>query len=200
MSKSMEITANEFVNVKDIHDIFLYTKDNYILCYLRIFPYNLDLLSTEERRTLTNRLAAEFDGDRKNFDYCTLPRELDLDKYKNFLKQKRLEEIESLGKKHIIDGLIMKATELSNDHENYEHQHFYKFWMQVNEYVSKVSAEADLKERVTRFWNMYTEVQIPCEILTEKEIIKLCNLYSNSRSANYDIIGNTIQPEIPMMK
>ena len=95
ISESVVFTANEFVNVKEIHDIFLYTKDNYIFCYLRIYPFNLDLLAEEERESIASRLAAAFDGDRKDFCYCTLPRELDLDKYKNFLKQKRMEEMES---------------------------------------------------------------------------------------------------------
>lgn len=199
MSAEVKMTANEFVNVKDIKDIFLYTKDELIFCYLRIFAFNLELLSLEERRNLTNRLAASFDGDRKNFAYCTLPRELDLDRYKNFLKQTRLSEMNNLGKKHIIDDQIIKATEISGNHENYEHQHFYKFWQQVNEYVSKSTAEAELRERITRFRDMYSEVQIKCEILGEREIIKLCNLYSNNRSANYDLIGSLIQPDVPFL-
>ena len=60
-----QITANDFVDVKDIKGMFLYTKSNKIFCYLRIYPFNLDLLTTEDRRNLTNRLAAAFDGDRK---------------------------------------------------------------------------------------------------------------------------------------
>ena len=110
-----QITANDFVDVKDIKGMFLYTKSNKIFSYLRIYPFNLDLLTTEDRRNLTNRLAAAFDGDRKNFMYCTLPRELDLDGYKIFLKEKR-QAAETLGKKRIIDELIKKATDSITDH------------------------------------------------------------------------------------
>ena len=56
-----QITVNEFVDVKDIKGMFLYTKSNKIFSYLRIYPFNLDLLTTEDRRNLTNRLAAAFD-------------------------------------------------------------------------------------------------------------------------------------------
>lgn len=38
-----------------------------------------------------------------------------------------------------------------------------------------------------RFRDMYRDVQIPCEILEEREIIKMCNLYSNRRSNSYDV-------------
>lgn len=192
------MTANEFVNVKDIRDIFLYTKNDHIFCYLRIYPFNLDLLSLEERQALTDRIAASFDGDRKNFDYCTLPRELDLDSYKNELKQRRLECLEQLGRKNIIDVLLQQATDLSSSHENFEHQHFFKLWIHVA--ASRTTAEAELKERVYMLMNIYKEAGIDCEILIEKEIIKLCNLFSNRRSASYDVIGGTLQPEIPMLK
>ena len=40
-------TANEFVNVKDIKGNFLYTKDDYIFGYVRLYQFNLDLLSRE---------------------------------------------------------------------------------------------------------------------------------------------------------
>jgi len=64
-----QITANDFVDVKDIKGMFLYTKSNKIFSYLRIYPFNLDLLTTEDRRNLTNRLAGAFVCARKQFFY-----------------------------------------------------------------------------------------------------------------------------------
>ena len=192
-----QITANDFVDVKDIKGMYLYTKSNKIFSYLRIYPFNLDLLTTEDRRNLTNRLAAAFDGDRKNFMYCTLPRELDLDGYKIFLKEKR-QAAETLGKKRIIDELIKKATDLTSSTENYEHQHFYKFWVNVNDATTS-QAEIELRDRTMRFRDMYRDVQIPCEILEEREIIKMCNLYSNRRSNSYDE-NLTYSFEIPFIR
>lgn len=195
-----EQLANDFVDVKDISDIFLYTRTKTIICFLRIYPFNLELKSEEDVTAITHRLAATYDGDRKDFDYCTLPRELDLDKYKNFLKEKRMEEIESIGKKHIIDVMIGAATELTSSNENFEHYHFIKIWQKVDEYVSKAQAETDLRERITGFRDMYKREGIQCEILRDREIIKLCNLFSNRRSANYDITGSVIQTDIPMLR
>lgn len=192
------MTANEFVNVSDIRDIFLYTNDGYIFCYLRIYPFNLDLLSYQERQALTARIAAEFDGDRKNFVYESFPRELDLDSYKNYLKQRRSECLEYIGRKNIIDCMLQQAADLSSSHENYEHQHFYKIWEQAG--TNKAAVMAELKERIFNLYRIYDSAQIKCEVMQEREIIKLCNLYSNRRSANYDIIGNKLQPEIPLIK
>ena len=91
-----KITANEFTNVRDIKDIFLYTKDNYIMAYLQVFPFNLDLLPLQEQASLTRKLAASFEGDRKDFVYFTYPREIDLDDYKNNLKNRRYKRLKSL--------------------------------------------------------------------------------------------------------
>lgn len=46
-------TAQQFVNVQDIRDNFLYTQDGWLLCYLRIFPISLDLLSNTEKSFLS---------------------------------------------------------------------------------------------------------------------------------------------------
>ena len=43
-----QITANEFVNVKDIRGNFLYTRDNLALAYLKIYPISTELFSKNE--------------------------------------------------------------------------------------------------------------------------------------------------------
>ena len=86
-------TANEFVNVKDIKGNFLYTKDDYIFGYVRLYQFNLDLLSREERYIKTQALTSSFEADRKSFDYLSFPREIDLDDYKNSLKEKYKDEL-----------------------------------------------------------------------------------------------------------
>lgn len=191
------MTANDFVNVKDIKDIFLYTRDGLILSFLRIYPFNLDLLSEEERRVLTNRLAASFDGDRKDWVYQAFPREVDIDSYKNHLKALRLEE-ETLGRRKIIDDQIMRANDLTTKGENFEHQHFFKIWEKVDTLQNKAVAEAALRDRIHTFRIRFDECQIKCEILAEREIIKLCNLFSNNQLGSGS--DNVLQPEVPVIR
>ena len=97
----------------------------------------------------------------------------------------------------LVFELIKKATDLTSSTENYEHQHFYKFWADVNTATSQV--ENELRDRTMRFRDMYRDVQISCEILEEREIIKMCNLYSNRRSNSYDV-NLTYSLEIPFIR
>ena len=42
-------TANEFINIKDIKGRILYTIDNHIFSYIRLWPISVDLLSDNEK-------------------------------------------------------------------------------------------------------------------------------------------------------
>ena len=53
-----QMTANEFVNVKDIRGSFLYTRDGMALAYLKIFPISTELFSKNEKRLIAKQLTA----------------------------------------------------------------------------------------------------------------------------------------------
>lgn len=194
-----EQTANEFTNVKDIKGNFLYSKDGYLFGYLRVYPYNLELLSKEERRIKTQNLSLAFDGDRKAFDYCAFPREIDLDDYKNYLKRQYQEELSDIGKRQILAIMIKEAAELSTSGENYEHQHFIKLWALVGKNINDTKHE--LAARLEEFKQRYETAGINSEVLGETEIIKLCNLFTNSQQVSYMAgIDNTVYTPMPKLK
>lgn len=183
-----KINANEFTDVKDIKRTFLYRTDGYILGYLRVFSYNIGLLSDEEKQTKTNVLAASFESDRKDWAYATYPREVDLDIYKNDLKRRYNQELASVGMRHILQEMILEATDLATSGENYEHQHFIKLWKYAGSNVQE--AERELKTRLEEFKSRYDSVSIRTEILKESDIIKMCNLFGNSVQAPFLSVGN----------
>lgn len=181
------VTANEYTNVKDVKGNFLYTKDGYAIIYLRVFPYNLDLVANAERRAKTDVLSASFDGDRKNFDYFSVPRELDLDDYKTYLSNAYQSEQDgkySLGRRKILRVMLKEAHLLSTSGENYEHQHFMKLWA----FLGSTPKDAchSLLERAEEFRQRYDAVGIKTEILDEVNIIKVCNLFGNGSQAPYE--------------
>ena len=58
MKSEISFPARDFLDAADVKGSFLYRKDGYIVCYLRILPFNFDLLSHEEQRAVTNKLTA----------------------------------------------------------------------------------------------------------------------------------------------
>lgn len=199
MSEGKEISANEFTNVKDIIGNFLYSRDGKLFCYLRVFPYNLDLLSKEERASITNNLASAFGADNKDFAYMSFPREIDLDDYKNFLKDQYQSELVDIGRRKLLAIMIKEAIILSTNGENYEHHHFIKLWKRIGRNLNDVKFE--LSTRAEEFKERYAMVGIQTELLNEEGIIKLCNIYGNSNQAAYDLVDtNTLYSAIPQIR
>jgi len=185
-----EKTANEFTAVKDIKDNFLYTKDNYIFGYLKVENFNIDLLSIDEKRQKTEQLSRALGEDRKNFSYVSFPRELDLDEYKNFLKNAYQDELDSIGKRGLISILIKEANDLSTSGENFEHQHFIKVWAYIGK--NENDARHEIITRLEDFKEKYNLVGVKSSILDSTAIIKLCNLFGNAMQAAYEIVEDNM--------
>lgn len=197
--QSKEQSLNELVNVKDIKKNYLYTKNGYVFGYIQIFPFNLDLVPEEEKAAKINAMARSFDGDRKDWVYQSFPREIDLDSYKDFLKQKYQSELENIGKRRLLAEMILEAVELSTSGENYEHQHYIKIWKKLGTNAS--DSIQRLKERMEEFKARYEMVGIRAEILNYEQIIKLCNLYGNSTMISYEHVSdNSIYTPITQLR
>lgn len=196
--QSREQTANEFTNVKDIKGNYLYTKDGYVFAYLQIEHMNLDLLSDAERKTKTEVMSRAFDGDRRDFVYQSFPREVDLDNYKDFLKRKYQDELESIGRRRLLAEMLLEAVELSTFGENFEHQHYIKIWKKIGSRPDE--ALSLLKERLGNFQELYDMAGVRTEVLGYEQIIKLCNLYGNSAQLTYEIVDtNALYTAMPQL-
>ena len=186
-NKSKEIpksvaVANELVNVMDIDDKFLYTKDGYIISFLKIGNINMELLGRDELKSLTMRLALSFEGDRGDFDYFTLPSQVNLDPNKEYLWNKH-QETEDVGQRKGIDLMLQEMTRLSTSGENYEHQHYLKIWRRIGTNIK--DAQNEQYVRLTEFRDRYRMAGISCEIVKEREIIRMCNVFGNPLQAPF---------------
>lgn len=175
-------TANDMVNVRDIKDIFLYTKDGYLICYLNTGNINIDLLSQEELEAITQRQAMSFEGDKDNFDYFTLPSQVNLDPTKEYLKFKH-QETDNLGKRKGLNLMLREVAYLSTSGENFEHQHYIKIWKKIGSNLKDTQKELTI--RINEFRDRYMAAGNSCEILKETEIIKMCQLFGNPQQSPY---------------
>lgn len=178
------VTANDYVNVKDIKKNFIYTKDGYLIGFLKVPFVNIGLLSKEALKARTANMTASWNGDKKDFDYISLPRELDLDNYKGFLKEKYTQELDNIGRRKILSLMILEGTKLSTSGENYEHLQYIKLWEPVGNNVKR--AEDILNERLNDYRIRFTLAGSEPEIVKETDLVKLCNLFSNSNQASYE--------------
>ena len=65
-------TAQQFINIKDINDKYLYTNEGNIMMYLRIDSISIDLYSKNEKEALMKSLTAELSEIQYHFKFIVL--------------------------------------------------------------------------------------------------------------------------------
>ena len=65
-------TAQEFINVRDVKDKYLYTKDGLVLTFLRVHGVSIDLYSKSEKHSLIRQLTAELSDIQYPFKFMAV--------------------------------------------------------------------------------------------------------------------------------
>ena len=98
--KNKKLTSNQYINVADIKNNFLYTKDNYIIAFIKVGTVSISTMSKTDISILTKTLCSELASVRNNFRMLKIGKPIDISRlvnlyrnmYKNSndLKQKEL--------------------------------------------------------------------------------------------------------------
>ena len=170
---SKEKTCNDEINVKDIRNNFLYTNDNKIICYLKIHPLNLYLLSNKEKKSIKNQLAAELSSETKPMKFFSIARPVEVTSVVDELRNMQEDCLNQVQKKllrqHLNDLLKLTFTG-----DRVERQLYLIIWQDVDDY-----AEKDLLKRAMDLSNKFNTCSIKTEILSEQQIIQLCSSFTN---------------------
>lgn len=186
ISKS-KMTANEFVNVKDIKDKYLYTLDGNIMMYIKIKPISVELLSKREKAQLTNKLTAELSSETEPFKFIAVSRPVDIAFVINDLKN-IMTTTSNIKQKELIRKEILSMSEYALSGEVVERKFYLIIWDKYKDGV-----ERDILKRCEELAEKFKDCQVETEIIQEREIIRLCNLINNPASVNEEhVFGATI--------
>lgn len=67
------LTAQQFINVKDIKGKILYSRDNHVFAYIKVYPVSIDLLSENEKMSLCKSLSAELSSEKNPLNSLPFP-------------------------------------------------------------------------------------------------------------------------------
>lgn len=168
-----QITANKFINVKDIKDHFLYTRDGQIIIYLEIDPISIDLFSENEKEQMCKILTAELSSTRKPFKFLAVSRPVDILPLINEYTQ-ILSETNDQKQKELLRNEMMVMSNYAINSEVIERKFYIMLWDKYQDYV-----EEDLLKECRIFAEKFESNNIKSKILKEQEIIRLCNLINN---------------------
>lgn len=184
-------TAQQFINVEDLRDKYLYTRDGMVFTYLRIHAVSIDLYSRAEKSALIKTLTAELSDIRYPFKFMALSRPVDIspliaemgemlkgaeDKRKELLRQEMLQ---------------MGSFALSG--EIVERQFYIALWEKREE-----GTERELSRRAALLCEKFAAGGVACDILAEKEIVRLLNLVNNPSYVHLE--DAETEASIPVLK
>lgn len=167
------ITANRFLNIKDIQGNFLYTIDGKVLAYLKIYPKNCKLMSKEEQKNHAQILTRNFASELKPFKLYFTNRPVNLQRNQDY--QAELMDKEKNALKFSLQGKRSRSFgNLSVRGKALESEIYLIVWGDNTEYI-----EQDLIKRLNELKMKFTNSGYKTEVLEERLIIQLVNSYTN---------------------
>lgn len=174
---NQNLTANRFLNIRDIQRNFLYTiTDNKVIAYLKIYPKNCNLMNQDEKIGHAKNITKNFAAELKPFKLFFANRPIDLNKnydYQIYLKEKEKNPL----KYSLLEKRAKSFGNLSTTGKAEESEIYLMIWENNDEY-----AEATLIKRLNELKMKLTNSGYKSEILDEKLIIQLINSFNNSDS------------------
>ena len=168
------ITANKFLNIKDIQGNFLYTIDGKVLAYLKIYPKNCKLMSKEEQKNHAQILTRNFASELKPFKLYFTNRPVNLQRNQDY--QAELMDKEKNATKFTLQSKRSRSFgNLSVRGKALESEIYLIVWGENTEYI-----EQELIKRLNDLKMKFTNSGYRTEILEERLIIQLVNSYTNA--------------------
>lgn len=172
-------TAQDFVNVKDIKDIFLYTNDNYVITYIKVQPFSFDLLTKSEKMLMTRKLTDELSQMNCPFKFIAVSRPIDIGPIVNQYNDMLLDSGDQV-QKQLLRSAIRKLNEFSLSGEVVQREFYYMLW------TNKTDDAYELKKTTKEFLEHFENAGLKGEVLHANGIIKLCNLVNNPAFATIE--------------
>jgi len=176
------LTANEFINVKDIEGNIVYTKDNKLYAYIKIKPFSLELLSEEEQRRMGRRFTAEFSAIKRAYKFFSISRPVDVSFMLDNLN-KIYTRTQHIKRKELIRNKMSEINQIAMSSEVLEHNFYMVLWVS-----NKKDAPKELLKLATEAISCFRTCQMEVTLCNEGDIKMLFNLFANP---NYAHLENT---------
>ena len=190
LKKEEEQSLNEFLNVKNIKENFLYTLDGQVIQFIKVEPINVELLTDDELESKMNFSSIEFSEEQQPYKILVIPRAVDISEH--------IEEQEELKRKidddvgiEIINNRIISTTEIVENKNIIENE----FYIMIYDSY-KDNIENELMKRANNWINRLKNCGYRSDLLYEREIILLIKSFTIpefARSEGTDYDDNIVQ-------
>ena len=172
-------TAQEFINIKDINDKYLYTNEGNVMMYLRIDSISIDLYSKSEKEVLMKSLTAELSEIQYPFKFIAVSRPIDIGPI--ITNMQEMIKFSNDSQKELLKKEIIEMNNFAMSGDIVERQFYISIWDKYQEGIEK-----EIHRKAMLFAEKFTINNIGCEILNQREIMKFINLINNPYYAHLE--------------
>lgn len=165
-------TAQEFINVKNIKDRFLYTNDGMTIMYVRVQAISIDLYSKAEKQSLSKQLTTELSDITYPFKFMALSRPVDI-----VPLIQGMTEVSRLAddiRRALLAEEIKYLSNFTISEDIVERQFYISLWDKTD-----LFNEGELSKRANLLAEKFTSCGVGADVIGESEIIKLMNFIFN---------------------
>ena len=172
-------TAQEFINIKDINDKYLYTNEGNIMMYLRIDSISIDLYSKNEKEALMKSLTAELSEIQYPFKFIAVSRPVDISQI--ITNMQEMIKFSNDKQKELLKKEIIEMNNFALSGDIVERQFYLVIWEKYQEGIEK-----EINRKAMLLTEKFTINNIGCEILNQREIMRFINLINNPYYAHLE--------------
>lgn len=171
-------TVNEYINVADIKNNLLYTKDNYVIAFIKIGAVSISTMSKTDIKLLIKILSSEFASFRNNIRMLKISKPVDISRIVNIYRN-MYKVSSNLKQKELLREATMFLHKYSVNGNELENEYYFIVRENLNNF-------SEIEKISTSIARKFQAAKIDCDICKTEDIARLCNLFSNSSYGNIE--------------
>lgn len=161
------------INILDIKNNLIYTRDNLVIAILKINSLNMQLFSKKELVNKVKDITTELSTETKEFKLTSIARPVDVSSLIDYLRNILNNSTDSIQKRLLREN-IRETLNLSLIGDAVERQNLFI----ISEPLTD-TAEKDILKRAREIVQKFDNCGMKLEILSDQYLIQICNSFTN---------------------
>lgn len=166
-------TAEQEINILDIKNNLIYTRDNLVIAILKINSLNMQLFSKKELINKIKDITSELSTETKEFKMTSIARPVDVGSLIDFLRNILNNSTDSIQKRLLREN-IRETLNLTLIGDAVERQNL----LIISEPLSD-NVEQEIQKRAREIVQKFDNCGMKLEILNDQYLIQVCNSFTN---------------------
>lgn len=176
-------SAEQEINILDIKNNLIYTRDNLVIAILKINSLNMQLFSKKELINKIKDITSELSTETKEFKMTSIARPVDVGSLIEFLRTILNNSTDSIQKRLLREN-IRETLNLTLIGDAVERQNL----LIISEVLSD-NSEQEIQKRAREIVQKFDNCGMKLEILNDQYLIQVCNSFTNMSVATKEDSG-----------